>query len=95
VSDQYDPVAPIKYPLACGCAGPKYISKCCVHQDEDIVRQRRLLGIRDPGAIAREAELVGAVRAACKEMEGGAPSRAATDRLRAALEAWDAGVRKF
>ena len=25
---------PVKYPLSCGCAGPKYVSKCFAHQEE-------------------------------------------------------------
>jgi hypothetical protein len=80
----------VKYPLTCGCGGPKYISKCDGHQREDLAHHRKLLGIRDSGVTAREAELVAAARQAVTEMECGVPSRAATDRLRAALEARDA-----
>lgn len=39
--------AAIKYPLACGCAGPKYISKCVPHQVIEMDEHRARLGIPD------------------------------------------------
>jgi hypothetical protein len=36
-----------KYPLPCGCHGPKYISKCDLHQVEQIEEDARRLGIVD------------------------------------------------
>lgn len=38
-------VVKIKYPLACGCAGSNYISKCANHQVLDISNHQRLMGI--------------------------------------------------
>jgi hypothetical protein len=36
---------PVKYPFKCGCAGPKYVSKCRLHQLEDIEAHARALGV--------------------------------------------------
>lgn len=36
---------PIKYPLPCGCHGPKYISKCSMHQVEQIEDDARRAGV--------------------------------------------------
>lgn len=77
----------VKYPLTCGCAGPKYISKCGRHQDEEMAHHRKLMGI---GRSSVELELAVAARQAVAEWERPMPSRAVTDRLRTALEAWDA-----
>ena len=34
---------PVKYPLPCGCAGPKFVSKCEAHKNEDIAAHRSLM----------------------------------------------------
>jgi hypothetical protein len=36
-----------RYPLPCGCHGPKYISKCNIHQVEQIEEDARRIGIVD------------------------------------------------
>lgn len=39
--------SPVKYPLPCGCHGPKYISKCAMHQLEQVENDTRLAGVVD------------------------------------------------
>jgi hypothetical protein len=41
------PAVAIKYPLPCGCAGPKYISMCDAHKNEAIAKHREMMGL-DP-----------------------------------------------
>lgn len=53
-------VGGIKYPLPCGCHGPKEISMCLQHETEAMLKRRRALGI------GVNAEL-GALRACLKE----------------------------
>src|SRR5580765_1835405 len=48
----------IKYPLPCGCAGPLHISKCEQHQQEDLKRLRRQLGIEGPEFTAEQRWLL-------------------------------------
>ena len=38
---------PTKYPLPCGCHGPKYISKCTKHQLEQVEDDARRAGVVD------------------------------------------------
>lgn len=38
----------LKYPLACGCAGPKYVSMCDAHQAEARALHARKLGAVPP-----------------------------------------------
>ncbi len=35
----------MKFPKACGCAGPGYISMCWLHQQEEQTAHRRRMGM--------------------------------------------------
>lgn len=48
-----DAIIKLQFPLACGCAGPKYVSKCERHQEEDRAAHERRLGLT-MGAFYRE-----------------------------------------
>lgn len=39
-----DQTVSVKYPLPCGCAGPKYISMCAAHQELARQEHARKLG---------------------------------------------------
>lgn len=38
----------VRYPLPCGCAGPKYLSLCDEHKLAAMNRHRRLMGMTEP-----------------------------------------------
>lgn len=51
---------PEKFPKACGCAGPRYVSMCELHQEEERAAHRRRMGM-DRIPIASPSALCGLI----------------------------------
>lgn len=57
----------IKYPLPCGCHGPKFLSMCIAHQEADVETQQRLMGIGRGAEVMQLREELAHLRALLRQ----------------------------
>lgn len=59
----------LKYPLPCGCAGPKYISMCEACKDQAILRHQEMMGL-EVSSTSRDHRSILLVDEAIKTVRG-------------------------